>query len=49
MAVLILQFLSYRNRRTIKRDPQWLSKLCNVLSSKPFENILENIFLDHEC
>jgi hypothetical protein len=48
-AVLILQFLSYRNRRTIKRDLQWLSKLCNELSSKPFENILENIFPDHEC
>jgi hypothetical protein len=36
--------LSYRNHRAIKRDPQWLSKLCNELSSKPFENIFENIF-----
>jgi hypothetical protein len=41
--------LSYRNRRSIKRDPQWLSKLCNELSSKSFKIILENTFLDHEC
>jgi hypothetical protein len=29
-----------RNRRSIKRDPQWLSKLCNELSSKILQNHL---------
>jgi hypothetical protein len=38
-----------RNRRSIKRDPQWLSKLCNELSSKSFKTIFENTFPDHEC
>jgi hypothetical protein len=41
--------LSYRNRRSIKRDLQWLSELCNELSSKSFKIILENTFPDHEC
>jgi hypothetical protein len=47
--VLNLLFLCHRNRRAIKRDPRRLSKLCNEPSSKSFENILENIFPDHEC